>query len=94
MGIKSEIREQLNKMNKDYKIYATKLTSNLSFKNKESSKQKQRGNITLLNRSIPKKTLKFDSYVHSNKNIPGNRSNKIIDLDRRKTIPKMKPKKN
>ena len=81
-------------MNRDYKIYAAKLTPNLIGKNKESAAQKQRGNITLLSKSIPKKTFKFESNIHSNNNIPLSKSNKIIDLDRRKTIPKMKPKKN
>ena len=84
-GLKSQIREQLNKNNKDFKIYSTKLAPTIL--NKPNPPQFERSKInhsSLVGKSLVKKNIRSEK---------GNKSEKNIDGKRRQTLPKMKTHK-
>ena len=68
-------------MNKDFKIYATRLANNISVKPKQIEGEKKKFNLSTASKSVQKQTMRISKK---------NKSLKAIDADRRKTLPKMR----
>lgn len=73
-GIRESIREQLNKVNKDFKLYGPKSLAPVSLRSEKIKRTGVNQTAFIIGKSIPKNNLVMNKKIFSSKVIDGRTS--------------------